>query len=136
MIVWKTLDLRGRARGIFLKTQTSYRAQDRQKKSEQAKVRTLQRAVNFFSSRAWRMLMAPAWVLADERPSFTVDAANPHVVAVLCVCNGSGCADLQEGDSFSGRSLKIRPAPSFLLRRWHFYFNSCFSCCNTGIPKR
>lgn len=88
MMAWKTLGLRGRARGIFLKTQTSYRAQDRQKKSEQAKVRTLQRAVDFFSSRAWRVLMAPAWVLADERPSFTVDAANPHVVAVLCcVCD-------------------------------------------------
>lgn len=136
MIVWKTLGLRGRARGIFLKTQTSYRAQDRQKKSEQAKVRTLQRAVNFFSSRAWLVLMAPAWVLADERPSFTVDAVNPHVVPVLYVCNGSGCADLQEGDSFSGRSLKITPAPPFQFRRWHFNLNSCFFYVATQVSQK
>lgn len=79
------------------------------------------------------MLMAPAWVLADEGPSFTVDAANPRVVAVLRVCNGSSCADLQEGDSFSGRSLGINPAPPFQLRRWHL--DPCFACRDTGITK-
>lgn len=79
MIAGKTLGLRGRARGIFLKTQTSSQPKiDRKRVNSRA--RTLQRAVKFFSRRVWRVLVAPAWVLADERPSFPVDAVNPRVV--------------------------------------------------------
>lgn len=76
----ETSGLRGRARGIFLKTQTPSEPKiDRKRANSQ--VGTLQRAVKFFSSRVWRVLLAPAWVLADESSAFPVDVASARVFA-------------------------------------------------------
>lgn len=59
------------------------------------------------------MLVAPARVLADERPSFTVDAANPCVVGVCApLLHGSAQPDLQERDGVRGRSVEIKPTSS------------------------
>ncbi len=54
-------------------------AQDRQEKSEQSSADPPESS-EVFSRRVWRVLVAPAWVLADERPSFPVDAANSRAV--------------------------------------------------------